>query len=64
LTQVKRGALEMAGSAAVEARDYARALFYWEPLLAELEPQSREHRELKAAIERIRPLAELAPARG
>jgi cytochrome c-type biogenesis protein CcmH len=50
-------ALEMAGSAAYEARDYDRALSYWEPLLAQLDPQSREHRELKLAVERVRRLA-------
>jgi cytochrome c-type biogenesis protein CcmH len=50
-------ALEMAGSAAYEARDYDRALSYWEPLLAQLDPQSREHRELKVAVERLRRLA-------
>jgi cytochrome c-type biogenesis protein CcmH len=47
-------ALEMAGSAEVEARDYRRALQYWEPLLAQLPPQSREHAELARAIERLR----------
>jgi cytochrome c-type biogenesis protein CcmH len=47
-------ALEMAGSAAVEAGDYRRALLYWEPLLALLAPQSREHAVLARAIERVR----------
>ncbi|MCC7486610.1 MAG: hypothetical protein IT529_16685 [Burkholderiales bacterium] len=47
-------ALEMAGSAAVEAQDYRRALQYWEPLLAQLAPQTREHAELARAIERLR----------
>lgn len=47
-------ALEMAGSAAVEERDYARALQYWEPLLAQLPPQSPEREELARAIARLR----------
>jgi cytochrome c-type biogenesis protein CcmH len=57
-------ALEMAGSAAVEARDYARALSYWEPLLAQLDPHSREHRELAGAIERVRRADGSGSARG
>jgi cytochrome c-type biogenesis protein CcmH len=56
-------ALEMAGSAAFENRDYARALFYWETLLRQLEPGSAEHRELLAAVGRLRRVAELAPGR-
>lgn len=47
-------ALEMAGSAAVETRDYDRALLYWAPLLVQLDPQSREYRELQAAVDRLR----------
>jgi len=57
-------ALEMAGSAAFERRDYARALFYWETLLQQLGPRTAEHRELRAAIERLRRVADLAPDRG
>lgn len=57
-------ALEMAGSAAVEARDYPRALFYWELLLAQLDPQSREYRELAGAIERVRRADGSGSARG
>lgn len=53
-------ALEMAGSAAYEARDYGRALLYWGTLLAQLDPQSREHRELRAAVERLQQRTELA----
>jgi cytochrome c-type biogenesis protein CcmH len=53
-------ALEMAGSAAYEARDYARALLYWQPLLAQLDAQSREYRELRAAIERLQQRSEMA----
>lgn len=55
-------ALEMAGGAAYENRDYDRALLYWKPLLAQLDPQSREHRELKAAVERLGRVAEIAGA--
>ena len=57
-------ALEMAGSAAFENRDYPRALFYWETLLQQLGPRTAEHRELRAAIERLRRVADLAPDRG
>jgi cytochrome c-type biogenesis protein CcmH len=57
-------ALEMAGSAAFEARDYPRALFYWETLLGQLEPRSAEHRELQAAVERLRRVADLVDMRG
>ncbi len=56
-------ALEMAGSAAFEAREYDRALLYWEPLLAQLDPQSREHRELSVAVERLRRVADLGRQR-
>lgn len=49
-------ALEMAGSAAFEQRDYSRAVFYWEVLLGQLPPQSNQHRELQAAVERLRRL--------
>lgn len=52
-------ALEMAGSAAYEAREYDRALGYWRPLLAQLEPQSRAHRELEIALERLGRRAEI-----
>ncbi len=53
-------ALEMAGTADLEARDYDRALLFWRPLLAQLDPQSREYRELKAAIENLRRRKEIA----
>jgi cytochrome c-type biogenesis protein CcmH len=46
-------ALEMAGSAAIETGDDERALSYWEPLLVQLDPRSKEYRELRAAIDRI-----------
>lgn len=56
-------ALEMAGSAAAEVRDYERALLYWEPLLAQLDPRSREYRDLRAAVERLRRVAGIMPSR-
>jgi cytochrome c-type biogenesis protein CcmH len=56
-------ALEMAGSAAVEALDYDRALRHWTPLLVQLDPQSREYRELQAAVNRLRAGAGTAPRR-
>ncbi len=45
-------ALEMAGSAAFEERDFAAAARHWRALLAQLPPESGEHRELAAAIAR------------
>ena len=45
-------ALEMAGSAAFEERDYAAAARHWRTLLAQLPPASAEHRELAAAVAR------------
>lgn len=54
--------LEMAGSAAYEAGDYAAARLYWEPLLAQLPPGSGEHGELSSAIERTRALEGRAPS--
>ena len=45
-------ALEMAGSAAFEERDYAAAARHWRALLAQLPPASAEHRELAAAVAR------------
>jgi cytochrome c-type biogenesis protein CcmH len=47
-------ALEMAGSAALEAGDRAKAAVYWEQLLAQMPPGSRAHTELSAAIARVR----------
>jgi cytochrome c-type biogenesis protein CcmH len=46
-------ALEMAGSAAYEQRDYATAARLWRQLLAQLPDGSQEHRELTAALARI-----------
>jgi len=45
-------ALEMAGSAAYEARDHASAARYWRELLAQIPARTREHGELAAAIDR------------
>jgi cytochrome c-type biogenesis protein CcmH len=45
-------ALEMAGSAAYEQRDFAAAAQYWQQLLAQLPASSLRHRELAAAIAR------------
>ncbi len=45
-------ALEMAGSAAYEQRDYATAVRHWQRLLAQLPERSSEQRELAAAIAR------------
>ena len=55
-------ALEMAGSAAYEQGDYASALDYWRPLLAQLKPGSQMHRELTDAIARTERLAASALA--
>jgi len=45
-------ALEMAGSAAFEAGEYAAAVRYWGDLLTQLPPASRERAELEVAIRR------------
>ena len=50
-------ALEMAGSAAFEAGEYASAASYWRQLLSQLAADSPEHRELAAAIARAEELA-------
>lgn len=49
-------ALEMAGSAAYEAREYEKVLAYWEPLLAQTTAGTRAHTELSAAIRKARSL--------
>lgn len=46
-------ALEMAGSAAIEAGDYAAAQRHWSALLAQLPAGSPEHAQLEAALERV-----------
>jgi len=50
-------ALEMAGSAAFEQREYGAAVRHWRMLLAQLPEGSRQQRELAAAIARTGPLA-------
>lgn len=50
-------ALEMAGSAAYERRDFAAAAHYWRSLLPHLQAGTQLHRELSAAIERADRLA-------
>jgi len=58
-------ALEMAGSAAYERRDFVIASQYWRRLQAQLVEDSQAHRELSAAIARADRLAatSLSPAR-
>lgn len=63
LNPVHAKALEMAGSAAYEQGNYASALRYWRALLALLEPGSRMHAELAAAIARTEGLAATSPQR-
>lgn len=53
LNAKERRALELAGSAALEAGDPALALERWSMLLEQLPPESREHAQLLAAIERV-----------
>jgi len=50
-------ALEMAGSAAYEARDYESAARYWRELLPQIPARTREHGELAAAIDRAEEFA-------
>ncbi|MBL8349165.1 MAG: hypothetical protein JNL87_02530 [Burkholderiaceae bacterium] len=50
-------ALEMAGSAAYERRDFAAAARYWRQLLPQMHQGSRQQAELTAAIERADRLA-------
>lgn len=50
-------ALEMAGSAAYERRDFAAAAQYWRSLLPQLQEGTQLYRELSAAIERAQRLA-------
>jgi cytochrome c-type biogenesis protein CcmH len=57
-------ALEMAGSAAFEQREYETALRHWRALLAQLPEASRQRRELAAAIARTEPLAAAAAEPG
>lgn len=50
-------ALEMAGSAAFEARDYPRASALWRQLLAQIPQSAPEHAQLTAALARVERLA-------
>jgi cytochrome c-type biogenesis protein CcmH len=50
-------ALEMAGSAAYERRDFTLAVQHWRTLLAQIEPGTQAHQELSAAIGRAERLA-------
>jgi cytochrome c-type biogenesis protein CcmH len=53
-------ALEMAGSAAYERRDYRMAAAYWKDLLAQTTPGSSTYAELATAIERAERRAALS----
>ena len=53
-------ALEMAGSAAFEAREFASAGRYWRQLLAQLPERSVQHQELATAIARAERLTLVA----
>lgn len=53
-------ALEMAGSAAYEQRDFASAARYWRQLLAQLPERSIRHQELATAIARAERLTFVA----
>lgn len=50
-------ALEMAGSAAYEQREYSMAAEYWRQLLPQIAPRSEQHRALQAAIARAEKLS-------
>ncbi|HSO06038.1 MAG TPA: hypothetical protein VLW45_02285, partial [Pelomicrobium sp.] len=52
-------ALELAGSAAVEAQDYRAAIVPWQRLLAQLPAGSPRRAELEAALRRLERLADL-----
>jgi cytochrome c-type biogenesis protein CcmH len=53
-------ALDMAGSAAWEARDFAQAARYWKQLLQQFPPGSAQHTGLARAIERAEQRAKLS----
>lgn len=53
-------ALDLAGSAAWEVRDYAKAAMYWKRLLTQLTPGETRHAELAGAIDRAQRLARLS----
>lgn len=50
-------ALEMAGSAAYEQREYSMAAEYWRQLLPQITPRSAQHGALQAAIARAEKLS-------
>lgn len=56
-------ALEMAGSYAVEMRDFRGAQDYWGRLLTQLPPGTRQHQQLQAALDRIEPKARFSLSR-
>jgi cytochrome c-type biogenesis protein CcmH len=51
-------ALDLAGSAAVEARDYAGARRHWGQLLGQLDPASAEHAQMAAALDKLERLGQ------
>jgi cytochrome c-type biogenesis protein CcmH len=53
-------ALEMAGSAAVEARDFRAAQDYWSRLLTQMPEDSPQHLQLATALKRIEQQAKFA----
>ena len=53
-------ALDLAGSAAWELRDYASAATYWQRLRTQLTPGETRHAELTGAIEHAQRLARLS----
>lgn len=53
-------ALDLAGSAAFEVRDFAKAVIYWKRLLEQTPPGSLRHAELSKAIERAEQRARFA----
>lgn len=54
-------ALEMAGSAAYESGDYARAVRHWTTLLPQLKEEPQRHAELATAIRRAQAGADAQP---
>jgi cytochrome c-type biogenesis protein CcmH len=53
-------ALDLAGSAAWETRDFAQAALYWKQLLQQLPPGTAQHAELARAIERAEQRARIS----
>jgi cytochrome c-type biogenesis protein CcmH len=64
LDPVHPTALEMAGSAAFEAHDYAAAARYWRQLKTQLPEGTPAHRQLAAALARVERLALVADIPG